>query len=254
MLEILIGFIVSLAIALTGVGAGTVVAPVMILFLDVPPAIAIGTALAFGFLVKVPVGISYMAKKMVDKKILGLMVLGGLPGVILGSTLLGSLAKKPELEAIILGTVGIIVLTSAGVNFYFTLRKSEKRVSDKKALFIIPIFTLIIGFEVGFSSAGAGALGTLLLLFTTSLLPREVVGTDILFGLVLAAAGGGLHLGLGNFSGELLMKFLIGAAVGVPLGVYSASRLPSRPIKIGLLAWISFIGAHLIYQSAITVL
>ena len=53
---------------------------------------------------------------------------------------------------------------------------------------------LPIGAEVGFSSSGAGALGTLALLGLTPLDARRIVGTDLAFGLCLSLIGGTLHL------------------------------------------------------------
>ena len=46
-MQYLIGFVIALFIALTGVGAGTVTVPVLILFLDVPAAIAVSIGLTF---------------------------------------------------------------------------------------------------------------------------------------------------------------------------------------------------------------
>ena len=50
-----------------------------------------------------------------------------------------------------------------------------------------------VGAEVGFSSAGAGALGSAALLSLTPLLPAQVVGTDIAFGFVVSLIGSGAH-------------------------------------------------------------
>ena len=47
MLQLLIGFSIAVVIALTGVGAGVVTAPLLILFLHVPVEIAVSTALAY---------------------------------------------------------------------------------------------------------------------------------------------------------------------------------------------------------------
>ena len=55
----------------------------------------------------------------------------------------------------------------------------------------LPLIGLGIGTEVGFSSAGAGALGSLALLNLTKLTPARVIGTDMLFGLILSLVGGG---------------------------------------------------------------
>ena len=60
MTAILLGFFISMAIALTGVGAGTITAPALILWLGVSPATAVGTALTFGAAVKIPAALTYL--------------------------------------------------------------------------------------------------------------------------------------------------------------------------------------------------
>ena len=50
-----------------------------------------------------------------------------------------------------------------------------------------------VGAEVGFSSAGAGALGSAALLSLTPLAPAQIVGTDIAFGFLVSLIGSGAH-------------------------------------------------------------
>ena len=57
---------------------------------------------------------------------------------------------------------------------------------------------LPVGLEMGFSSAGAGAIGALALMGLTTLTPAAVVGTDLAFGLGLSLVGGGIHAALGS--------------------------------------------------------
>ena len=97
MLQLLIGFVIALIIALTGVGAGVVTAPLLILFLHVPVEIAVSTALAYAAVVKLIVVPVQMARKQVNYRILGWMCLGGVPGVILGSLLFRHVAlTRPQ--------------------------------------------------------------------------------------------------------------------------------------------------------------
>ena len=81
-MEILIGFAIAVVIALTGVGAGVVTAPLLILFLHLPVEIAVTIALAYSALVKLIIVPIQMARGLVNYRILGYMLLGGLPGVI----------------------------------------------------------------------------------------------------------------------------------------------------------------------------
>src|SRR5580698_9467488 len=82
-MEYAIGFIIAVFIALTGVGAGTITTPLLILFLGIPASIAVSTGLMFSAAVMlVP---SQIMRKQVSWRVLGFMLLGGLPGVLLGS-------------------------------------------------------------------------------------------------------------------------------------------------------------------------
>ncbi len=87
-MEYLIGFIIAVFIALTGVGAGTITTPLLILFLGVPAAMAVATGLLFSAAVKLVLVPAQIARKQVSWRVLGFMLLGGLPGVLLGSLVL----------------------------------------------------------------------------------------------------------------------------------------------------------------------
>ena len=71
-----------------------------------------------------------------------------------------------------------------------------------------------IAAEVGFSSSGAGALGTVALLGLTSLSAAQVVGTDLTFGLVLSLVGTGIHMIGGSYDSSLLWQLGIGGIFG----------------------------------------
>ena len=96
-----------------------------------------------------------------------------------------------------------------------------------------PRSALPIGIEVGFSSAGAGALGALCLMNMTTMAPAAVVGTDLSFGLVLSTVGGGIHAAMGDLNIPVLVKLLIGGAAGALAGGLLASRLPSKKLRLG---------------------
>ncbi|GLV48329.1 UPF0721 transmembrane protein [Thermus sp. LT1-2-5] len=241
----LLGFLIAFAIGVTGVGAGTVTAPLLILALGLPPEAAVGTALLFGFLVKVPAGAVYLARRQVAPKALGRLLLGGVPGVLLGSLLLTGLKGAKDLVLLL---VGFTVVVSAALGIWRSLRR---HVLGQERPGLLPPAAFGIGLEVGFSSAGAGALGTLLLLYATRLSPQQVVGTDLLFGLVLALLGSGVHLLFGQVDLGLLLALAAGGVLGATLGALSATRLPKEPLRLALLLWLLFIGGQLIYQGVV---
>ncbi|AEB12598.1 sulfite exporter TauE/SafE family protein [Marinithermus hydrothermalis] len=237
-----LGLLIALGVGLSGVGAGTLTAPLLILALGVPPAEAVGTALVYGALAKLLAGGVYLARGQVDAGVLGRMLLGGVPGVVLGSLFLDRLkAQGGVVLAVLGGTVAFSALWGLG-------RALSGRAVPKARPHLIPLGAFGIGLEMGFASAGAGALGTLLLLGTTRLAPARVVGTDLAFGLVAATVGGGLHLGMGNVNLPLLAELALGGSVGAVAGAFLAGRIPARPLRLGLLAWLVLVGASLVYR------
>src|SRR4029077_9345391 len=95
----------------------------------------------------------------------------------------------------------------------------------------LPWLSSPIGVESGFSSAGAGALGTVLLFNYSEMTPAQVVGTDLVFGLVLALIGSAVHWSFGSISTAILFQFLTGGIPGVLLGCVLAKRVPAHKLK-----------------------
>ena len=99
-MEIVLGFLIAVAIGVTGVGAGVITAPVLILFMHVSPAHAVGTALAFSVAVKILVVPMQIYRKQVDYRVLGYLLAGGVPGVLTGWYILAKLNTKGSEETI----------------------------------------------------------------------------------------------------------------------------------------------------------
>jgi hypothetical protein len=245
--EILAGFIIALAIGITGVGAGTITAPILILFFHQSASDAVTAALIFGTVVKLIATPIYMSRGQVNLKVLKLMALGGLPAAIIGSLLLNAFDKSSLTRPILL-IVGITVVISAAGTLWRSLSAAgitSKPLSSKW----IPWIIAPIGFEVGFSSAGAGALGTVALMRFTSLLPAEVVGTDLAFGLLLSASAGSIHAGLTGVPWPILTKLLMGGVPGVIIGTQLTKVLSPRKMRLALCVWLLYIGGELSWRA-----
>src|SRR3974377_2134013 len=90
-MPILLGFIIAVFIALTGVGAGSLTTPLLILILGMPAKECVGTALIFGAVVKLVTVPTYMARGQINKRAFLYMVGTGLPGILGGALLLHNL-------------------------------------------------------------------------------------------------------------------------------------------------------------------
>ncbi len=247
-MEIVLGFIIAVAIGITGVGAGVITAPVLILFMHVSPAHAVGTALAFSVAVKILVVPMQIYRKQVDYKVLGYLLAGGVPGVLAGSFILAKLNTKGS-QGILYAALGTTVVVMAAANLYrLWVRPARPGVVARDWSRWLPAIALPIGAEVGFSSAGAGAIGSLALLWLTPLSAARVVGTDLFFGLCLSLIGSGFQLSAGNYDLAILTQLVIGGVFGAFAGTYVASITPQRAFRIALSVWLITLGIQLCWS------
>jgi uncharacterized protein len=247
-MEILAGFLIALAIGITGVGAGSITAPILILFFHQSASDAVTTALVFGTVVKLIATPIYLSRGHVNFRVLKALALGGLPAVVIGSVVLNSLDQK-ALSGPVLLIVGLTVLTTAGGTLWRSLGKTIEH--KPVALKWLPWIVAPIGFEVGFSSAGAGALGTVVLMRFTNLLTAEVVGTDLAFGLLLSVFAGGIHASMTGIPWGILWKLLMGGVPAVLIGTQLISVVSPRKMRLVLCVWLVYIGGQLSYRGIV---
>jgi len=247
-MQYLIGFIIALFIAFTGVGAGTVTVPVLVLFLGVPAPVAVGIGLMFATAVKLILVPAQILRGNVAWRTLGSMLLGGVPGVIVGSLFLKHLVNAGS-QNLLNAILGLILVSVAGWQIFYSFRPMRKnpRAQDRRSL--LSWLMLPVGAEVGFSSAGAGALGSAALLSLTALEPAQVVGTDIAFGFIVSLIGSGAHWFSHASSPELLMHLIVGGVAGAIAGTIFSTRVPRHQLRFALWVWLLVLGVQLLFNS-----
>lgn len=251
-MEILIGAFVGFVIGLTGLGAGILMTPILILGLKMPPSASVGAALIFSTVVKVFAGGVYVWRGQVSGRTLLALLVGGVPGALGGSWLLYRAHWKGHEDTVTLA-LGLLILLTTTLEWRRG-RRAHAGEAIQTRHGILALLAIPIGASVGFSSAGAGSLGTLALLRFTSLLPVRVVGTDILFGLALSATGGLAHLFSGTVDAAFLAKLLAGGLAGGLVGARLADKLPAAALRHWLVFALAALGLALIARSAATIL
>lgn len=247
-MQYVIGFFIALFIALTGVGAGTVTVPVLVLFLGVPAPVAVGIGLMFSAAVKLILVPTQIARRNVAWRTLGYMLLGGAPGVLVGSLFLRHLVTAGSAN-LLNAILGAILVTTAIWQILFSFRRMEDNRNTRDRSPLLSWLMFPVGAEVGFSSAGAGALGSAALLSMTSLAPAQVVGTDIVFGFVVSLIGSGAHWFSHATNPGLLLQLIIGGVAGAVCGTLLSTRVPRRPLRFALWVWLLILGGQFLFNS-----
>ena len=185
-------------------------------------------------------------RKQVNFRVLGYMLAGGLPGVLLGSAILWRL-NAPGREGILFAALGSTIVVMAALNLYrLWLSPAGTQTRDRSRW--LPLITLPIGTEVGFSSAGAGALGSLVLLAITPLTAVQVVGTDLFFGLCVSLVGSGFQVTAGNYDPTILVRLAVGGLFGAFAGTYLAAVAPQKVFRFALSFWLIALGLQLCWS------
>lgn len=246
----LIGFLIAVAVGVTGIGGGSFTVPALMLILGVPAGAAVGTAFVFAGVIRLIAAPFYLIGKHFNPRYLWLLLRGAVPGLLIGTLVLQYLGQQAgnPIVVIILGT---ILALSSSITFAPRIQNPDFGRKNSKWL---PWLALPIGVEAGFSSAGAGALGTVLLLNYSEMTPAEVVGTDIVFGLFLAVLGSAFHWKFGAINSPVLLQLLAGGIPGVLVGCALARKVPARKLKLAVAVIAIFAGLQLVWNGTHTLL
>jgi uncharacterized membrane protein YfcA len=247
-MNLLIGFLVAVAVGLTGVGGGSFTVPALVLIAGLTAGEAVGTAFLFAGLLRLIAAPFYLAGRQIHVRYLWLLLQGAVPGLLVGTWALRYLNREAGSPVVIL-LLGVLLAASSSVTFF---RRVQNPSFAEKNHRWLPWLALPIGVESGFSSAGAGALGTVLLLNYSEMTPTQVVGTDLLFGLVLAVIGSAFHWTFGSISMPILIQLLLGGVPGVVLGCLLARRVPATKLKTAVAMVAIFAGLQLMWTGSRT--
>lgn len=249
-MNVLIGASIALAVGLTGIGGGSFTVPALVLLVGLPAEASVGTAFVFAGVLRLLALPFYLAGRHVHWRYLWLLTVGAVPGLLIGTYALQLLTRGGSSPVVVI-ILGLLLTASSSITF---IPRAQNRDFAKKNSSWLPWLALPIGVEAGFSSAGAGALGTVLLLNYSEMSPPEVVGTDIFFGLVLAVLGSAFHWKFGAIDRHVLLQLLEGGIPAVIVGCLFARRVPARKLKLAIATIAIFAGLQLIYSGSKSVL
>lgn len=242
----LIGFLIAAAVGLTGIGGGSFTVPALMLLVGLTAGEAVGTAFLFAGVLRLIAAPFYLLGKQIHSRYLWLLLQGAVPGLLVGTWALRLLNRDAGNPLVII-LLGVLLALSSGVTF---VRRVQNPGFAGKNHHWLPWLALPIGVESGFSSAGAGALGTVLLLNYSEMTPAQVVGTDLLFGLVLAVIGSAFHWSFGSINSPVLLQLLAGGVPGVVAGCLLARRVPANKLKAAVAMVAIFAGLQLVWTGS----
>ncbi|MBX5469007.1 MAG: sulfite exporter TauE/SafE family protein [Thermoleophilaceae bacterium] len=237
------GLCVGLLVGLTGVGGGSLMTPLLIIVFGIKPVTAVGTDLTYAAVTKTVGGLKHFRQRTVDLGVSTWMAVGSVPAAVGGVYALHALERAhgraiDDLLLTVLAAALLITGTATLVRALFLQRlvsaereavPMERR--DKVAAVLVGLF---VGFMLGVTSAGSGALIAVALILLFRLVPTRVVGTDVFHAAILLWAAAAAHIVAGNVDFGLAGTILIGSVPGVWVGSHMSVRIPVGTLRTAL--------------------
>lgn len=240
---VLAGAATGLMVGLTGVGGGALMTPILLLVFGVAPVTAIATDLWFAVITKLVAARIHNNGGKIDWVVVKRLWRGSLPAAMLVAALI-NWGIKIEKVGWLNQVVGAVVLVTAiGLLLAPTLlriARNNRLSSPEKFKSAQPLLTSIAGAVLGtcvaLTSVGAGALGSVMLLYLYPLrmTPHRLVATDIVHAIPLAAVAGLGYLFAGLVNGPMLFSLLLGSLPTVIVGSILAKHCSGRRIQAAL--------------------
>jgi uncharacterized membrane protein YfcA len=172
-LNTLAGFGVGAMVGMTGVGGGALMTPILVLLFGIAPAAAVGTDLWFASITKMAGGAIHQRHDGVDWQVLRRLALGSLPAAALTLAWLHFSGMGQIKQGFLLHALGAVLILTAGAMLFRQrihafgrdLRGSAPEQFKRFQPALTVVAGAILGSLVTLTSVGAGALGTVMLLY-----------------------------------------------------------------------------------------
>ena len=232
------GAAVGFAVGITGVGGGSLMTPILLLF-GFPPQIAVGTDLLYASVTKAGGVILHRRQGTIRWKIVLTLFSGSIPASLVTVYFLDNIfADSDQYAQVLTSCLGVmLILTATVLLFKSKLVNGSKTKDTPKAMVAIQnhatwitwVMGVALGVLVTLSSVGAGAFGAaVLLVIYPRLSAINIIGTDLAHAVPLTLVAGLGHLFLGNVDFYLLGSLLIGSLPAIYVGTKVGTRMPEN--------------------------
>jgi uncharacterized membrane protein YfcA len=233
------GLAVGLLVGLTGMGAGSLMTPILISVFGIPAGTAVGSDLVYAAITKMFGAARHHQLKNVNRELGLWMAAGSVPAAIAGVfTLYNVLGNIDDVLPVVIGIVLVTVGIAVAVRTFVSipgLWDASKLPTDGELERHHKILALgigvVFGFILGLTSVGSGVFFGMALVTLFPLAARRVVGTDLFHAMMVTVAAGLATLFWGTPDFSVVGSILIGSIPGILIGSHFTALAPDRVLR-----------------------
>lgn len=252
------GFLIGIAAALTGVGGGIFIVPLLTLLYGFEPVVAIGTSLATIILTSIASTINYLKQNRVYVKIGLILALATAPGGYVGA----ALTAIPIIKSWLGPIFGVFLILVAAQMIYKALStKSEKGCGQTDPAFESGLLgnprKLLLGLCLSFFGGVASGLlgvggGTILVPIMCYALDFPIhfsIPTSMFIMIFTSITGVANHVQMGNVEPYYALYLGLGSVFGAQVGANASKKLSSRNLRLVFAAMLIVASINMILKS-----
>jgi uncharacterized protein len=249
------GLAVGLLVGMTGMGAGSLMTPILISVFGIPASTAVGTDLVYAAITKTFGAARHHQLKNVNRELGLWMAVGSVPAAIFGVFWLYNVfggninAWLPDVIGYALVLVGIAVAIRTFVTIRGLMDASKLPVDGpltRRHRVMAVGIGAVFGFILGLTSVGSGVFFGMALVLLFPLSARRVVGTDLFHGMMVTIAAGLATVVWGTPNFGYVGAILIGSIPGILIGSHFTSRVNEKALRGGIATVLAASGLKLL--------
>jgi uncharacterized membrane protein YfcA len=241
---------------MSGVGGSSLLAPLLILLFGFKALTTVGTDLMYSVPTKLLAAYLHGKSRTIDRTIVTVLLLGGIPGALLGLFALVQLQAHipPQaLNAVLRRAIGIAILLACAGSAILYLVRGRARAETTSGppstavRWQLGAIGLVVGFMVSMTSVGSGSVTLpLLILVLPGIALRRLIGSEIAFAALLIPISAAGHATLGDVNWPACLALLVGSLPGVALGTRLCVLVDERWLQPAIVVVLAFAASRLI--------
>ena len=244
-LLIVLGFAVGVGLGFTGVGAGSLLTPILVLF-GVHPVTAVGTSLVFAAITKTAGSLQHLRQKTADLGVVRWMAVGSVPSALISLILVRTIVPRGALLDVFTqrAITGALVLVAIVLTLRFLNRLPVRKTPAPPAALIA--LGALVGAMVALTSVGSGSIAVASLGLLTPMAVASLVGTDMTHAALLSFVTAPFYIAAGAVNYEVALGLAIGSIPGVILGSRLTTWVPERVMRGAVLVVVWAVALRLV--------